>query len=260
MTQITRTRLIVASVAFVLVVAASIYAFHVFEQFLIRDPRFTFSPVNSKTRGNETSDNALRISGVSHASSRVIEAVFNEDAGRSLYLVPMQERLDSLRTVAWVRDAAIARVWPNRLIVSVSERAPVAFVTLPAGRFGLIDADGVILPPAKDKFTLPVLTGVKPSEDLEHRRNVVQRMLALVADLGEATKDISEIDVAKPDNIVASRLYGGRVRKLMLGDRDYRRRYDNFVNHFAEINAKVPGAKVIDLRLEDRITVVEAVE
>jgi cell division protein FtsQ len=260
MIALTRTRLIAASVGFVLLVALAIYAFHIFEQFLIRDERFAFRPSSSKSSATGKANDALRISGISHASRQMIEAVFNEDAGRSLYLIPMDERLESLRTVAWVRDAAIARVWPNRLIVSVSERMPVAFVTLQSGRFGLIDADGVILPPAKDKFTLPVLTGVKPSEDTEHRRDAVQRMLYLMSELGYAVKDISEIDVAKPDNIMVSRLYGGRVRKLMLGDRDYKQRYDNFVNHFAEIDAKVPGARIIDLRLEDRITVVDASE
>ena len=257
MIRVTRTRLTAVSVGFILLLAISLYAFHVFEQFLIRDARFALP---QKPLASGTSNDTVRISGISHASRRAIEAVFNEDASRSLYLMPMQERLDSLRTVAWVRDASIARVWPNRLIVNVSERTPVAFITLQNGRFGLIDADGIILPTAKDKFTLPVLTGVKPSEDLEHRRQAVQRMLGLVSELRDATKDISEIDVAKPDNIVVSRLYSGRMRKLMLGDRDYKQRYENFVNHFAEIETKVPGARIIDLRLEDRITVVEAVE
>lgn len=250
--QLTRTRLIAASVALVLVIAGSVFALHEFEQFLLRDSRFTLARSNTKL--NES----LQIAGVSHASTRAIEAVFNDDLGRSLYLVPMEDRLDSLRSVAWVRDAAIARVWPNRLIVNISERTPVAFITLPSSRFGLIDADGVILPPAKDRFTLPVLSGVKPSQDIGIRREAVQRMLRLTEELGEAVKDISEIDIAKPDNVIISRVYEGRMRKLMLGDRDYQQRYQNFLNHFAEIDAKIPGAKLIDLRLEDRITVVEA--
>jgi cell division septal protein FtsQ len=257
--RLTRVRAIGMSVGFVLFVAISLYAFYLIDQFLVRDARFAFTPASSKSQAVKSND-ALRVSGVSHASQRAIEAVFSEDVGRSLYSIPLEDRLASLRTVAWVRQAAIARVWPNRLVVSVSERIPVAFVTLPPARFGLIDADGVILPPAKDKFTLPVLTGLKPGQDLAERRDAVQRMLHLTGELHDSVKDISEIDVAKPDNIIVSRLYGGRMRKLMLGDGDYKQRYENFVNHFSEIDAKVPGAKVIDLRLEDRITVVEATQ
>ncbi len=42
----------------------------------------------------------------------------------------------------------------------------MAFVTLGASRFGLIDEDGVILPPAPDRFTLPVLAGVHAADPL----------------------------------------------------------------------------------------------
>jgi cell division protein FtsQ len=248
----TRTRLIVGSIAFVAIVGVSLYAFHVIEQVLIRDERFTVAPADAAP------NHGLRISGVSHASMRAVEGVFNEDVGRSLYLVPMEERLESVRNVAWVRDASIARVWPNRLVVHVEERTPVAFVTLPSGKFGLMDADGVILPPAKDHFMLPVITGLKANSTQEQRKDAVDHMLRLSNDLGETMKEVSEVDVSSPGNISISRAYEGRSLKLMLGDRNYRTRYQHFLNHFREIETQVPGARVIDLRLDDRITVVEA--
>jgi cell division protein FtsQ len=248
----TRTRLIVGSVALVGIIGVSLYAFHVVEQFLIRDERFTVAPPDAAP------NHGLRIAGVSHASMRAVEGVFAEDLGRSLYLVPMEERLASVRNVAWVRDASIARVWPNRLIVQVEERTPVAFLTLPSGRFALIDADGVILPPAQDHFKLPVITGLKTNAPREERRAAVEHMLRLSADLGETMKEVSEVDVASPGNLSISRAYEGRMLKLMLGDRNYRTRYQHFLNHFREIETQVPGARVIDLRLDDRITVVEA--
>ncbi len=250
--RLTRARLIAGSVAFVLVAGLSLYAFQMLEQFLIRDTRFAMA---TRAQGH-----AIGISGTSHASLRNIENVFEEDFGRSLYLVPMDERLAGVRMVDWVRDASIARVWPNRLIVRVTERTPVAFVTLPPSRFALIDADGVILPPAQDQFDLPVLRGVKVSDSLEDRRSAVQRMSSLLTELGDAVKDVSEIDVTQPENIAISRPYDGRIVKLMLGDRDYAQRYQTFLNHVGDIDARVPGAKVLDLRLDDRITVVEAAE
>jgi cell division protein FtsQ len=248
----TRTRLIVGSIAFVLVVGVSLYAFHVIEQYLIRNQRFTVAPPDAAP------NHGIRIEGVSHASMRAVEGVFNDDVGRSLYLVPMQDRLESVRNVAWVRDASIARVWPNRLVVHVEERTPVAFVTLSSGRFALIDADGVLLPPAKDHFMLPVITGMKTNASTEQRKESVNHMLRLSADLGDTMKEVSEVDVSSPGNISISRAYEGRSLKLMLGDRNYRTRYEHFLKHFREIETQVPGAKVIDLRLDDRITVVEA--
>ena len=249
---LTRARLIAGSVVFVLIAGLSLYAFQLLEQFLIRDKRFAVS--------SRESQQALRVSGTTHASLRTIENVFADDYGRSLYLVPMEERLATLRTVDWVRTASIARVWPNRLAVTVTERTPVAFVTLPPSGFALIDAEGVILQPAQDQFNLPVLRGVKTTDSLEELANAVDRMSRLLAELGDAAKDIAEIDVAQPENIAISRPYQGRIIKLMLGDRDYAARYQTFLNHVADIDARVPGAKVLDLRLDDRITVVEGAD
>lgn len=252
--QLTRRRLIIASGAFVLVAGLSLYAFQVLEQFLIRDVRFTVATPDGAP------EQVIRITGAAHASTRMIEGVFAEDFGRSLYLVPMEERLATMRTVDWVRDASIARIWPNRLVVNVIERTPVAFVTLPPSRFAMIDAEGEILPPAQDRFNLPVLTGVKTSDTLADRRLAVERMLRLTSDLGDAIKDISEIDVSQPENIAIFRPHDGRIVKLLLGDRDYAQRYQTFLNHMADIDARAPRSKVLDLRLEDRITVVEGGE
>jgi hypothetical protein len=43
----------------------------------------------------------------------------------------------------------------------------------------------------------------------------------------------------------------------LLGDRDFAQRYQNFLNHYPEIKRRLPNAATLDLRLEDRITVVE---
>jgi cell division protein FtsQ len=249
---LTRTRLIAGFVVFVLIAGLSLYAFQLLEQFLIRDKRFAVA--------SRDTPQAVLFSGATHASLRSLEDVFAEDYTRSLYLVPMEDRLAALRAVHWVHDASIARVWPNRIMVNVTERKPVAFVTLPPSRFALIDADGVILPPARDQFDLPVLRGVKATDALEDLAAAVARMRHLLAELGDAAKDVSEIDVALPENIAVSQPHAGHMVKLMLGDRDYAQRYQTFLNHVAEIDQRVPGAKVLDLRLDDRITVVEGAD
>jgi cell division septal protein FtsQ len=172
----------------------------------------------------------------------------------------MEQRLESLRTVEWVRDASVARIWPNRLMVNVTERTPVAFVATRKSEFGLIDAEGVVLPLAKDRFKLPVLAGVRASDDAALRREAVERMLRVTADLGAAVAEVDQIDVSQPDNIAVTREYKGRSRRLLLGDEHFSLRYQNFLKHFGDIESKAPNAATIDLRLEDRITVVEAAQ
>jgi cell division protein FtsQ len=249
MRRFSTPRLIAGVVAVAVVLGASLFAFHLVEQFLINDARFALVGPGDNS--------SLEIGGAAHVSRPAIEKIFADDEGVSVYLIPLAERRDAIRDVAWVRQASVARVWPNRVIVRVQERTPVAFVRLNASRFGLIDAEGVILPPATDRFKLPVLAGVKPSDPVAKRREGVLRMLRLTADLGDATANISEIDVFDGDNLKVSQPYDGRFLTLLLGDRNFKVRYGNFLSHYSQIQQRLPGAAVLDLRLEDRITVVE---
>jgi hypothetical protein len=44
----------------------------------------------------------------------------------------------------------------------------------------------------------------------------------------------------------------------MLGDRNFSSRLRNFLDHYPDIHAKMPQASTFDLRLDDRITGLEA--
>jgi cell division protein FtsQ len=243
-----RIAMIVSVIAAVALI--SVYAIHTFEQFIIRDSRFALN-------GPEGDRETLQVSGAAHASLRQIEMVFAGDSGRSVYLVPLDDRRTTLRTVDWVKDASIVRLWPNRVLVHVAERTPVAFISLSSSRFGLIDEDGVILPPAADRFTLPVLAGVNVSDPPSQRRERVHRMVRVTKELGEAAAKVSQIDVTDPDDLKIMQAFEGRMVTLLLGDHNFGSRYQNFLRNFPEIKRRLPGANTLDLRLEDRITVVE---
>jgi cell division protein FtsQ len=164
--------------------------------------------------------------------------------------------------VRWVRDATIVRIWPNRLSVQVIERQPAAFVKLPGdniARWALIDDEGIILdPPAKSAFRLPVLAGIRPSESAEKRGTRVRRMQRLTKELGRLADSVSEVDVSDLDNLKITEQVGGSAVSLMLGNRNFSSRLRNFLDHYPDIHAKMPQASTFDLRLDDRITGLEA--
>ena len=247
-----RLKIAVGVVVLTVVLVISLYGWHQMEQFLIHDSRFAMN-------GPEGAEDAsvIQIQGARHTSRRAIEAVFADDMGRSIYLLPLAGRRASLQTVDWVKDATVMRLWPNRVLVQVAERNPVAFVALGASRYGLIDDEGVILPPATDRFHLPVLRGVQVRDPLADRRDRVQRMQRLLRALGANADKIAEVDVTDREDLRVTEPYDGRMVTLLLGDQNFAVRYQNFLNHYAEIREKMPGANSLDLRLEDRITVVE---
>lgn len=244
-------------VAVCTLVTGVIYASQRFEQFLIRDPRFVLP--GPPDYGLESPN--LTVDGVKYASRDQILRVFDQDFGHSLYLFPMADRREQLLRVSWVREASVVRIWPNRVAVQITERQPAAFIKLPSEgmtRWALIDAEGVILdPPRKAAFHLPVLTGVRTSEARETRATRVRRMQRLMSDLGNLGNNVSEIDAGELDNLKVTGQVSGQAVSLMLGDRNFAQRLQSFVEHYPDIHRRMPEAAAFDLRLDDRITVLE---
>lgn len=240
-----------------LVLAAGMYAFNRIERFLLRDARFIVAPPDY---GMESP--SIRVSGERNASRAQILRVFAPDFNRSLYQVPLKDRRERLIQVDWVRDASISRIWPNRLLVRITEREPVAFIEVPSqgglARFALIDADGVVLqPPKQSGFKLPVAVGIRTDDAILSRRLRVHRMMRLMSEIGQLGDKVSEVDVADPDNLKVTVRGDNRAIVLMLGDHNFATRMRNYVTHYAQIQQRLPAATTLDLRLEDRITVVE---
>lgn len=201
---------------------------------------------------------ALVIEGVRYASRQKVSHVFAPDFDHSIFSIPLAERRRRLLAVDWVEDAAIWRIWPDRVVVRVRERQPVAFVYFRAGIL-LIDAHGVLLEPpvlqgSPVHFEFPVLSGVKEEEAEQLREERVQAMLRLQEDLGYMAKDVSEVNASDLENMRIIAKVDNRAVELIMGDANFGRRYQNFVTHYPEIVKQSPDVKTFDLRLDDRIT------
>jgi cell division protein FtsQ len=171
-----------------------------------------------------------------------------------VFSVPLDERRRRLLAIDWVEDAAVSRIWPDRLAVRISERKPVAFVYVRSGIL-LVDAQGVLLdPPMQASFTFPVLRGVKEDESEADRRERVRMLLRLEEDMGYLMKDVSEVDTSDADNLRVVAQVDHRTVSLLLGDANFGRRYQNFLTHYPDIEKESPEVKIFDLRLDDRIT------
>src|SRR5271157_2585729 len=154
-------------------------------QYALTDPQFTLS---------RDRPDALAIQGLDYTPRTKVERVFAADFDHSIFSVPLAERRRRLLAIDWVEDASVSRIWPDRLLVRIRERKPVAFVLFRSGVL-LIDAHGVLLdPPAQAHFAFPVLSGVRQDETEDQRRERVHALLRLQEDMGYMAKDISEVN------------------------------------------------------------------
>ena len=213
-------------------------------QYALTSPQFTLSASRK---------DALDIQGMTNGSSAKVRRVFAADSGRSIFAVPLAERRRRLLAIDWVEDAAVARIWPDRLLVRIRERRPVAFVLLRSGPL-LIDAAGVLLePPPLAQFAFPVLRGVPENESEAARRERVTAFLRFQDDMGDLAKDVSEIHVADTGNLAILARIDRRALELLMGGGDFARHYRNFLNHYPEIQKGSPGVGTFDLRRDGYI-------
>jgi cell division protein FtsQ len=249
-------RLALAVLAGLLLFVSTAMAARRVRSMLLADERFFL------VSGTAPGVSNIHIEGNRYASSDRIALVFAQDMNRSIFSIPIAERRRRLLAIDWVEDASILRLWPNRLIIRVRERGPVAFAKLPVGvsgqfRYMLIDAQGVLLAVPRQHFDFPVLSGVMEEQAEDDRRARVASMQELLRDLGPAASAmISEINATTPHDLRVSATISGHPVELWLGDRNYLARFQNFTSHFEEILRRADGDSVFDLRLDDRIMTV----
>ena len=119
----------------------------------------------------------------------------------------------------------------------------------------MIDAYGVLLDrPQRLDFSSPILSGVNERQTEAQRQDRVRHYLRLMDELGPLAKRLSEVDVSAPDNLKVTLELQGRVLELTIGDRNFKARVQDFLDHYAEIQKRSGGVSSFDLRLDDRIT------
>lgn len=243
----------------VLILSSAAFGAVEFNRWITSDPRFRFSC----ERASGTCA-ALEIHGVEHFDRARVESVFAPDIGAGISRIPVAERRRQLLAIDWVSTAVVSRVWPNRILVAITERKPIAFARLPlleTGRYrlALIDDSGILLslPSAAARghfhFRLPVIGGLAEEQTEAERARRVKAVGHLLEDLGPLSADVSEVNATSVEDLGVITEMDGRAVELWIGDQHYQSRYRNFRNNYEEIRKHSPDSNVFDLRMDDRI-------
>ncbi|HEU4428191.1 MAG TPA: FtsQ-type POTRA domain-containing protein [Myxococcota bacterium] len=103
---------------------------------------------------------ALAVAGNVHTTPAQIASASGLHAGFPLADVDEDDVARALEALPWVRDARATTVAPNRVVVAIEERVPVAVARLADGSRYLVDASGVAFAPAPAETRGPELIGL----------------------------------------------------------------------------------------------------
>jgi cell division protein FtsQ len=189
---------------------------------------------------------AIALSGEHHLSREEILASAGVTGATSLLFLDVEEARDRLRGNPWIADATLLKLYPDRLQISIKERAAFA-LWQQRGRVSVIADDGTVLEPYVDprltRLPLVVGAGAAPRAKeflalLDHHPELREQVRAAVL-IGERRWNLrlrNGLDVRLPESGAAEALatLAGLDREKKLLSRDI---------------------VWIDLRLPDRVTV-----
>jgi cell division septal protein FtsQ len=171
---------------------------------------------------------AVEVRGAERASKDDIERLVSTQTEKSgAWSADLQEIKASIEKLPFVKSAAISRVLPDGIRVTVNERIPLAIVKLDRGNF-LIDEEGAVLgPAASEEPALPFVMigwdeGKSEQADRENveRVKLYQKMLGewRQFDLASRVLQVNLADLREPRAVLED---SGELVSIALGKSDF---------------------------------------
>jgi cell division protein FtsQ len=186
------------------------------------------------------------VSGEKHLSRDEILAAAGVTARSSLLFFDVIDARARLLTNPWIAEATVQRLLPDRLVISISERAAFA-LWQKSGRVGVIAEDGTVLEPAVlPRYAgLPFVVGAGAETRARDFLPLLDRRPELRANVRAAV-------------LVAERRWNLRLWNgvdVRLPEAGVERALDLFVALEHDVKLSDRDIASIDLRLPDRVTV-----
>ena len=206
----------------------------------------------------------VEVAGQSQLSVDQVVAASGLSAGQNLFRLDARRAVAGVEALPIVRRAELVRAFPNRVTLLVEERQPFVLVHAwglhrPAGGFYWVDEQGVPLGPETRAVALDVplvsaagaddvaAAGRTPSEGVAAGVALIRTLMRAQSSL---LKEISEVDVSRPEGLVLHMLDGVEVR---LGREDWDDRLGRLGGVLAQLRASGQRATSIDLRFRDQV-------
>jgi cell division protein FtsQ len=156
----------------------------------------------------------LRVVGTRHLDQADVRRLAGLSSRTNVLWTSGSSVAERLERSPWVRSATVERRLPAGLVITISERAPVALVAGPGGRLQPVSADGVVMPGRGTSAGLPILRLAHPVAGPTTRAGSLQGLAAAlraVAALPPTVRAQVSAATERPDGTVQLELDRGTV-------------------------------------------------
>ena len=200
------------------------------------------------------------VSGNVRMSNGEVTALLSDAIGSSMVTIDLEAWRERLLSAPWVAEAAIRRVLPGTLAVTIEERQPMGVGRLDDTLF-LIDDSGTIIDefgPNYAELDLPVIDGLaspRGGDTLVERTRaaLAGRLVAELQRRPELSQRISQIDVSDGRDAVV--VLKGDAAHVRVGDSRFAERLQSYLDLAPTLREQVPDIDYVDLRFDERVYV-----
>jgi cell division protein FtsQ len=219
-------------------------------QVLLHDPRFELA--------------VKEVRGLHHVSeNQILMKVKDfEKPEISLYALNLESMRKSIEQIPWIKEATLRRNFPDRLVIEVEERVPIAYVRFDRATL-LMDDHGVFLDATLGEsasLDLPVIQGMEDGMDepiLERNRTRLKAYQQLLQELDAngagLSKDLSEVYLAKPEDLGV--ILNDETVLVKLGSSTLQEKFRRYLAIGRELRQKYPGLDTVDLRFQNQVLI-----
>jgi cell division protein FtsQ len=202
----------------------------------------------------------ITISGNSRMSRGEIVTVLDGLRGKNMLAADLERWRLKLKGSPWVADAAIRRIFPNTVAVTILERDPIGIGRIHDDLY-LIDRRGAVIDmfgPNYAELDLPIIDGLTSTSGRgvlidEARAALATRLLEALSARRDLAARISEIDVSDEHDAVVMLKDDATV--LRVGDDEFLNRLASYIDLAPALRERVADIDYVDMRFDDRIYV-----
>ena len=217
----------------------------------------TTRAVHGLTHSSEFALQRIEITGAQRTAPEAIRGRLAEYIGTNLFDLDLAQIGEDVLRNPWVREVKVRRVLPGTVRVSLSERQPAAMVLIGEVTH-IVDSTGYVIGPAGTGAIgkLPTVVGLEQLEDealAAGLRRGVELLRRLSQTSQQFTEEISELDLSNDRRITVRTVTKGPA--LLLDPLRVERKVRAYLAFEAELEGRAGALEYVDLRWEDRISV-----
>jgi cell division protein FtsQ len=208
-------------------------------------PAFTIKEVIVNTGKHVSREDVVKLSGIR--------------PGRNIFSFHLAEAIRGVKFHPWVKSVSMRRQLPDRVLIELEERTPIAIVAMDSLYY--LDEDleifKKVVPP--DSLDFPVITGLFLQEVIENEPELAGELkkAAEILDMAARSRvlpaeDISEIHL---DRTFGIELVTSKSAVLIkLGEGELQKKWQELERVVVELDADLEKVAVLDLNCQGRVT------